>query len=171
MSLPQSNQIYQNVAFYNDKIKFTKHVYHPFWNKVSKIYIIHPQSNREDYLNHILCELCHLKTPLNKISVVSSFQKSLENIYQHEYTSYFVLTTDFNLCDNVEDIISNLENCDNGIYFLTDDKQNIYVKNESIGYNKGTFLISGYSQRFQTTKQKYHTIVKKKPAKIIKSYF
>ena len=172
MSLPQSNQIYQNVSFYNDKTKFTKHVYHPFWNKISKIYIIHPESNREDYLNHILCELCRLKTPLNKISVFTSFQKSLEDIYQNDYSSYFIVTTDFNLCDNIDDIISNFENCDNGIYFLSNDKQNIYVKNESIGYTTGTFLISGYSQRFQTTKQNYHTIIKKKPVKVVSnSYF
>ena len=173
MSLPQSNQIYQNVSFYSDKTKFTKHVYHPFWNKVSKIYIIHPESKREDYLNHILCELCRLKSPLNKINVFTSFQKSLEDIYQKDYSSYFIVTTDFNLCDNIDDIISNFENCENGIYFLSKDKQNIYVKNESIGYTQGTFLISGYSQRFQTTKQNYHTIVKKKskPTKTINSYF
>jgi len=174
MSLPQSNQIYQNISFYSDKTNFTKYVYNPFWNKVSKIYVIHSNPNRTDYLNHILCELCRLQTPLNKISVFSSFQKSLEDIYQNEYTSYFVLTTDFNLCDDIENIIYNFENCDNGIYFLSDDKQNIYVKNEAIGYTKGTFLISGYSQRFQTTKQNYHSIIKKKPTKILKklnSYF
>ena len=162
MSLPQSNRIYQNIAFYSKQTRFTKYVYHSFWNKISKIYILHPDENREDFLNHVLCELCKLKIPLNKIDVRKKFVNCLEDVYENDYTSYLVFTNDFNVSDDVDNIISRLEECQNGIYFLSENKQNIYVKNESVGYTKGSFLISGYSGNLQTVKKDYHTIIKPK---------
>ena len=72
-----------------------KYIYHPFWNNISKIYIVHPDKNRDDYINNILCEMCKLHIPLNKIEICDKFINCLKSIYENEYKSYFIFLNDF----------------------------------------------------------------------------